>query len=280
MGAFRSDLLHHLLAPRMTVEFDSICRLLRKNFDIVVRLSDDEGREVFSRIARERACDPMFPFEVVSSFDDAFRHIVGDNRKSVLCLSQEPLPKGSGFVERHVLPAGSFLPPLSTVVMEILKHLRLDVHMDVFDGRRMRHMKDVLREFGLSGLVDAVVQVVYLAGVEANDAAAECYLASVLPKVEPPQKTVQQPACLAQSAHAQKFFHDLLSGDKDPHSFFKASLSYYVVHGMGHSVLSASRLLKISRNTVADHLALAEQSGVEQYLGLSTVLPRRRTFVG
>jgi hypothetical protein len=49
---------------------------------------------------------------------------------------------------------------------------------------------------------------------------------------------------------------------------------------MGHNLTSASRLLKVSRNTVAEYLALAEHSGVEKYLGLSTIFSRRRTFAG
>jgi hypothetical protein len=280
MTAFRSDILQHLLAPRMVVELETILHLLYKNFDVVVRMHDDETRVVFHRMIRERASVANCPFEVALSFQEACQYFDSESRKPLLCISQEALPKGGGFIERHLLSAKAFLPPLSSVVLQILEHRRMNAYVDVFDGPRMRHLKDVLRLSGLFALVDVVIQVAYLAGAEGNSDAADRYLVASVPKEESSSKASSPKANAARAVYAQKFFHDLLSGDKSPHEFGKASLSYYTVHGMGYSVAAASRALKVSRNTIVEHLALAEQLGVDRYLGLSPMFSGRRKLVG
>jgi hypothetical protein len=282
MSSVRVDLVRKLLLPRVLVEYETIHGLLHRNFDVVVRSHSDEAGELFESVVGERVQKVRAGFLLAHSLAQV-RELDAEGRtKAILCMSQEPLPVGSGLVERYVSQSASYLPSFSQVVMQILEHFRISEYADIFDGRKMRQLKEILGIYGIGMLIDVVVQVAYHGGVEADDFAATRVLLERLanPPVEKKLNRSREVAGDDPAIHARRFFRHLISHHQDPHDFAKVALSYYAVHGLGHNVSSAGRILNISRTTIHDHLSQAERAGVDKYFGFASNSSERRNFVG
>ncbi len=297
MSVVRFGLLQEIMAPKIMPEIDAILDDVRSNFDVAVLLHNDESRDVFKTLITERAQTPSSEFVLATSVAEVKELARRSQRKCIVYVSEESLPAGAGFMVRQMPPMPTFLPSLSLIVSYALREFRQESFIDVFDGKRMVHLKEVLRFAGLSATLDAIVKVAYFAGFEGNDSLADKTLREIVFLAKQNYLGVKKERMLlnrneelfpgvgqvnraSPAIHAQNFFQQLLGSEQSPHAFAKLALSFYTVHGLGHSITKASRLLAVSRTTLHEHLRLAHACGMEKYFNFPSNSSRDRNFTG
>ncbi|MBX9704190.1 MAG: hypothetical protein K2X39_08565 [Silvanigrellaceae bacterium] len=141
------------------------------------------------------------------------------------------------------------------------EYFKLDIYLDVFDSLKLLRLKQVARLQGIGALIDAVVQTAYLAGYQGNNDKAQSYLDKALL-----HQDLNKNLGFPLEKCAEIFLSHVLSMGNSAHTFLKSCLSYYAVSKKGHNMSHASRLLSISRTTLNEHLRIANQLGVCEFL--------------
>ncbi len=263
MGFTRCSILEQLLEPKLRLELQAALQVIRRGFDVVVYSRDFEVREIFKDMVTKDPAASGFLFgESFFFFEELDRNEV--RTKPYFLVSDEPLPSGSGFMAVDLPGVEALLPSLSNIVITVLKYFHQEELLDVFDGKRMGRVREVLMRKGISLAIDAIVRQAFHLGVEGDEMAAERAIDEILTPTIGEERRIDIP-CEAPAELATRLFRALVVRDGAPHVFIKAALSWYVVNGMGRGLSDASKLLKISRTTLQEHLRLARIQGVDRF---------------
>lgn len=236
----------------VSCESDDLARLvfetLRQSSDLSWPQSSAVGFLQQGRI--ERAVELKTAKEVTDK--------LGSFERPVLYLCAGQVPSGLIAVRFSLPPLKSLLPSVGSMVTKVLESMSLDKYIDCFDGKTMSSLRRILEHKGVTQLLDSIIQVAYLAGVQGDETSSMRYLELVMDKSDMAgleEVAEKRPSSLESLLDAFMATHD-------PYDTLKATLAHHAFVGKRVSQAEASRSLKVSRSTLQSHLSLAERLNV------------------
>lgn len=265
MKSPRSKLISLLIRKKLYEEIEQIISISQQGFDVHIKSEFLEVEKLLIELLEIEVKVNARGFRLV--IDPKFLNINLEGPKSdldvspILFVNSESLKSGSGFVKFNVRSPDHLLSSTSSAIENILEYFGLTVFIDVFDANKLSRLKLITKTFGLSVLIDAVVQTAYLSGFHGDSERAQQYLDSIQLYNDENYSTNE----ISIEKCAEKFFSYVVIRGEDAHSFLKSSLSYYAVKLQGYSMTRASQILQISRTTLQEHLKIADQLGVSHF---------------
>lgn len=183
---------------------------------------------------------------------------LGSLTKPVLYLCVGQIPSGLISVRFSLPSMKSLLPSVSTIVTSVLESMCLERYIDSFDGRTMSSLRRIFERRGITLLLDAIIQVVYLAGVQGDETGSMRYLELVMGEAD---ESGLEPITESRPSTLESLL-DAIMATHDPYDTLKATLAHHAFVGRRCSQAEASRSLKVSRSTLQSHLNLAERLNV------------------
>lgn len=181
-------------------------------------------------------------------------------------VGSRPMDTGQGIVFYGIQAPEYLVGSIPSAVEKILKYFNLDIYIEVFDAKILKQLRRIARSRGLSVLIDAVVQVAYYGGYQANEAETEHYLHKIETSVGLPPDDVQMPL----SVCARRFLGEALSRGADAHAFVKSCLTYFAINERGNTIKKTSQMLNVTRTTLYSHLKAANQFRVSDIFDAET----------
>lgn len=153
-----------------------------------------------------------------------------------------------------------FVQPIQRCISQILAHFKAEHFVDVFDASVVASLKSILQKDGVFHMLRAVVHIIKLSQegkpLEPAQQFEKNFRKSVL---------ANQPERKKDYSSLLEFF-DNLSRSAEPHTYIKAYLSYYIYIKSNKNISHASRILKISRTTLHDHLRIATELAISDQI--------------
>lgn len=264
MSTIRPKLLNELIGKKLGLEFEKTLGLMKQGFDVAVQPSSKNLHLLFCELCESEICTRQLSISIAKSWEEASDEKLQQDRSKIytpiLLILMNPPPSGSGFIVIPLPSLESLLPSINTTVSTILDCSGLMTYEEVFDARKMSKIKQIASTQNLGIVIDAVVNVAYIAGVHGDEDRADEYLKALALDFAPLNTTDMR-------APFPRVIDEILKATQHPHSYLKAALSYYVVRSQGNSMTRSSRLLNISRTTLQQHLRLAENFKVCELFG-------------
>lgn len=265
MGVISIPIVRGLVSERLASEVNEVIDISRQGFDLVIRSSCEVVSTIFVEQLEKRLSSQTFKAMVVGSLSELNtlgdrRSLSNDGRVSAILVSNDVLPCGTGFVP-YVLPSPEILvPSLSVAVSKILNYYGQSAYVEAFDGAIISELRSLLRTEGLLGVIDGVVLAAFHGGYHGRSKKAVDAVGLVA-RASKKSSLAQMSGEL--SLLIEKMLSLMLVKQCHPHTFLKATLSFFVVCQQGKSIAEASRFLSVSRTTLQGHLRLAKKLGID-----------------
>jgi len=264
-----------LLSRSITRQASVWSEALKMNFNVVVCCETDELAEIVRAAVDQlmtvgafkylAACKQHTSDGWVTGLRGGSRSSAVEERgsaeKPVLFVCSAIVPVGLVAVRFDLPSMRSLLPGMGTIVMQVLEQMSLERYIDCFDGKTMSALKKVLDLRGVTPLLDAVIQVAYLAGVLGDEGQSQQYLDGLTSQAAMNAGQTQAPTANPQLDQIL----DTFMATHDPYDTLKAALAHHAFVRKKVSQAEASRNLKVSRSTLQSHLSMAERLNVARF---------------
>jgi hypothetical protein len=242
-------------------------------FNVVVRCESDELAQIVLKLVNQSTALTNLHLSSISLTHASLEGGIKEReprqsngmRKAIeprptlfVCASQVP----TGLVAvRFDLPSmRALLPGVGVIVTQALEYLRLDRYTDCFDGRTMSSLKKILEMRGVPSLLDAVIQIAYLAGVLGDEGQSHRYLEAITNNA-----TLSEMRDFSIAEPDLGSLLDRFMATHDPYDTLKAALAHHAFVRKKVSQAEASRNLRVSRSTLQSHLNMAERLNVARF---------------
>jgi len=261
----RTNLVSKLIKKKLSKEVDQVFEISKQGFDVHVKTPFKEIENILIEVFKAESNLSNKPFRLILDANSLKNEIENQNTDHdifpIIYVNSNELQKGFGFVQVNFSSPDSLLSSVSLAIEEILRYFNLNIFLDVFDSDVLSLLKMIARSYGISVLIDAVVQTAFIAGFQGDSNKAMGYLKMMQIKND----EIYSINNLSTEKCAERFFSYVVLKGEDAHTFLKSSLSYYAVRLQGFSMTRASQVLQVSRTTLLEHLKQAERLGVSQF---------------
>jgi len=261
----RTNLVSKLIKKKLSKEVDQVFEISKQGFDVHVKTPFKEIENILIEVFKAESNLSNKPFRLILDANSLKNEIENQNTDhdifTIIYVNSNELQKGFGFVQVNFSSPDSLLSSVSLAIEEILRYFNLNIFLDVFDSDVLSLLKMIARSYGISVLIDAVVQTAFIAGFQGDSNKAMGYLKMMQIKND----EIYSINNLSTEKCAERFFSYVVLKGEDAHTFLKSSLSYYAVRLQGFSMTRASQVLQVSRTTLLEHLKQAERLGVSQF---------------
>ncbi len=250
-------LICKLIKVGLEKESTRVLDALKSGFNVCIKSNYLDILEIFKTEMKNLVKNKNFYVEIFDNYDDFYQ--INNKELKCLIISDHDFFPGSGCVLFELNNIDYLIGSVTKTIEIILETNKMSYYVDAFDAEIVSYLKKIIKKYGISKLIDCVIQCAYLAGFCGckNDAI------SFLKKFDELGGYGSKENNTLESS-ASLYLNYIIQQQDKAYDFLKSSFTYYAIAKQGLNISKASVQLGISRTTLHEYLKIAQSLGVNR----------------